>query len=321
MTAIRMSVCVAALLTLAITARPAAAFPIEFILTDANGKKQELSEYWVGLFCDEVGDDLRAHIDLPEGQGVIVRKVFDDSAAAKAGFQIHDILLKAGKTKLATPLDLMKAVQRAKGESLTIEVLRKGKKTSIKVTPQKRPLGQRFTSIRTLEPDVVEQLELEKRRLIEQLMKQQKDVRIQFVEPGKVVPGNRPARSAVPLPNGVSVSITRTNNEPAKISVKRGKESWDVTENELDKLPEDIRPGVKAMLNNNASIRLRLREPGIIDRPIGAGGGSGQIVIRKFDESETKTVEKQLDEDDNVKDLAEELRKLAEKIEKAQKKK
>jgi len=75
------------------------------------------------------------------------------------------------------------------------------------------------------------------------------------------------------------------------------------------------------MLNNNASIRLRLREPGIIDRPIGAGGGSGQIVIRKFDESETKTVEKQLDEDDNVKDLAEELRKLAEKIEKAQKKK
>jgi len=318
MAVLRTSVCVAALLSLAVAARPAAAFPVDFVLTDANGNRV-LGEYWIGLASDKVGEDLRAHIDLPKDQGVIIRQVFADSAAAKAGFQVHDILLKAGKAKLTSPQDLMKAVQEAKENSLTFEVLRKGKKTSIDVTPQKRPARYRFTHTRPLDPMLLPQIEAQRRKLIEQLMKQQEDFRILMLEPGKVVPNNWRPRSAAALPNGVSVSITRTNNEPAKIKVTRGDESWNVTEKELDKLPKDLQPGIKAMLNNNAPIRLRFREPGIIDGPIGVGGGSGRIVIRKFDEFETKTIEKRLDEEDNVKDLAEELRRLAEKIEKLEK--
>lgn len=52
-----------------------------------------------------------------------------------------------------------------------------------------------------------------------------------------------------PLPNGVSISISRTNNDPAKISIKRGSESWEITDRELNKLPADLRPHVEAMLN------------------------------------------------------------------------
>lgn len=316
MAVFRMSVCVAALLSLAVTARPAAAFAVDFVLTDAKGNRV-LGEYWIGLASDEVGEDLRAHIDLPKDQGVIIRQVFADSAAAKAGFQVHDILLKAGKAKLKSPQDLMKAVQEAKENSLTFEVLRKGKKTSIEVTPQKRPARYQYIQTKPLDPKLLRQIEAQRRKLIEQLMKQKKDFRILVLEPGKVVPKNWTARSAAALPNGVSVSITRTNNEPAKIKVTRGDDSWDITEKELDKLPKDLQPGIKAMLRNNVPIQLRVLNPRIIDRPISAGGaGGGRVVIRRSDESQTKSSDK-----DEVEDLAEELRRLADKIEKLEKEK
>ena len=290
MTASRMSLCVATLLAVAVTAQPAAAFPVDLVLTDAGNNKQGLGEYWVGLACGEVGDDLRAHIDLPKGQGVIVRQVFPDSAAAKAGFQLHDILLKAGKAKLAGPLDLVKAVQDAKESSLTFEVLRKGKKTSIEVTPQKRSADQRFTD---LAPLSVIKIDPEQRELIEQLLKQRKDHRILMLEPGRIVTKYWPVEHRFnALPNGVSVSISKTNNEPAKIKVTRGDESWEVTEGELDKLPEDLRPAIEEMLNNNGALRLGVRQAFNAER-----------------------------KDGNVEELSEELRRLAEKIEKLEKEK
>lgn len=52
------------------------------------------------------------------------------------------------------------------------------------------------------------------------------------------------------LPEGVTVSITRTGNEPAKVTVKRGEQSWETTENDLSVLPEDLRGPVNEMLQH-----------------------------------------------------------------------
>ena len=57
---------------------------------------------------------------------------------------------------------------------------------------------------------------------------------------GNVAPG--------PLPDNVSVSVSRSGNKPAKISVSRGDEKWDITDQELNKLPDDLRPFVERML-------------------------------------------------------------------------
>jgi hypothetical protein len=57
---------------------------------------------------------------------------------------------------------------------------------------------------------------------------------------GNVAPG--------PLPDNVSVSVSRSGNKPAKISVSRGDEKWDLTDQELNKLPDDLRPFVERML-------------------------------------------------------------------------
>ena len=60
-----------------------------------------------------------------------------------------------------------------------------------------------------------------------------------------------------PMPNGEQVSITveRDGKQKANIKVKRGSESWELTEADLDELPEDIRPLVESQLNGAGTIQ------------------------------------------------------------------
>jgi hypothetical protein len=74
------------------------------------------------------------------------------------------------------------------------------------------------------------------------------------------------------------MTITKTGKDPARILVKKGSEQWEVTEDELEKLPANVRPLVEEMLGRRLGIepfrievgppeaprRLRLRsdEPG-----------------------------------------------------------
>ncbi|MBC8289882.1 MAG: PDZ domain-containing protein [Planctomycetes bacterium] len=324
MPAIRIAACLAALMTIPVATRPASAQPgdaqnVDFVVLNVEGEIQSLGEYWIGVACDEIGDDLRAHIDLPEGQGVMVKNVFPDSAAAKAGFKNYDIVLSAGEEKLKSPYDLVKAVQKAKDKEIRFEVLRKGRKSTIKVTPQKRP-GEHRLAIRTADklfPGKSGKVEAERRKLMEQLMKQQKDLRVLFLEPGQVVPNEWTRSIATALPSGVSVSITKTNNEPVKIAVRRGDKKWDITENELDKLPEDIREGIKGMLNKDAgkAIRLRLNKiPQVIDGPVQVQPGRRIQIARPNIVTRVET-----ETDIDVKELAKEIRRLAEKIERLEK--
>ena len=53
---------------------------------------------------------------------------------------------------------------------------------------------------------------------------------------------------ALQLPKGTRVTVTRQNDTPAKITVEKDGQKWEVSEGELDKLPEDVRPAVKGML-------------------------------------------------------------------------
>ena len=46
----------------------------------------------------------------------------------------------------------------------------------------------------------------------------------------------------------MTVTISKQGKEPAKITVKQGDKSWEVTEDDLDQLPEEVRPHVEPML-------------------------------------------------------------------------
>ena len=78
-----------------------------------------------------------------------------------------------------------------------------------------------------------------------------------FVQPGVVVPKELKERrielftsppDGLRLPKDTRITVTRQHEGPAKIIVEKDGQKWEVTEDEMDKLPEDVRPAVKGML-------------------------------------------------------------------------
>ena len=71
-------------------------------------------------------------------------------------------------------------------------------------------------------------------------------IRFRILRPGVILPpgvGTRPH-----VPPDMTITMTRHGDHPARIGVQRGAERWEVGEEELDKLPADVRPYVDRLL-------------------------------------------------------------------------
>ena len=90
--------------------------------------------YWLGIECYPAPPALRAQLNLPEQQGLLVESVVPDSPAAKAGLKPFDILMRVGNKPLKEPADLIQAVDASKDKEMPLEVLRGGKPQKIKAT-------------------------------------------------------------------------------------------------------------------------------------------------------------------------------------------
>lgn len=273
-------------------------------------------KFWIGLRCSAVEGALRAQIGLAEGKGLVVDEVMPDSPAKKAGIQQYDVLLKFGDLELSSVSDLIDVVQKAEKKEVEVSLLRAGKPQTLKVTPDERAAGSAPTRIAVVaEPDV-EYRQLHS--LIEKLQKSgpQGDLRWQILQPNVIV--NKRQISAIP--KGMSISITKSGDEEAKIVVQRGDDKWEATEKTLDKLPEDVRKSVEQFLGARAqpgsAIFLgapagrggsanRYSVQSRVATPPAAGGGVGAAVF------ETGRTQKQLDE---IKKQLEELRKAVETL-------
>jgi membrane-associated protease RseP (regulator of RpoE activity) len=206
--------------------------------------------YWLGINCMPVPPALRAHVTLPEKQGLLVMLVAKDSPAAKVGIAQYDILLRAGGKPLADPHDLLTAVEAAKESKLKIDLIRGGKPQTIEVTPAKWPAPTAGAPAQ-----VPEQADW---NTIEDWLKNtfpgqgaagsQPPAQFRIFHPGAILPSG--VLGQKPLPMNMSVSVTKEGNQPAKITVQRGNDKWELTEKDLDKLPADVRPFVDQMLGH-----------------------------------------------------------------------
>lgn len=88
----------------------------------------------LGATLETPSDTVANQLNLPAGQGLVVKTVPANSAAAKAGLQPNDILLElGGKTISRNPAEFDKAVEPIKPETpVEAVVLRKGEKTTLK---------------------------------------------------------------------------------------------------------------------------------------------------------------------------------------------
>ena len=99
------------------------------------------NSYMIGVNCSPVSDLVSKQLRLETGTGLVVDRVSDESPAASAGLEQHDILMFANDQQLYKLKDLTEIVQ-ASGkdkEAISLTLLRSGKEISIDVTPVKRP--------------------------------------------------------------------------------------------------------------------------------------------------------------------------------------
>jgi membrane-associated protease RseP (regulator of RpoE activity) len=91
-----------------------------------------------GASLEPADEALRAQLDLPKGQGLVVTSVAPDSPAAHAGLKANDILLILADQPLAQPDDVSKALKGAGDKELGLKLIRSGKPITIQVRPLHR---------------------------------------------------------------------------------------------------------------------------------------------------------------------------------------
>lgn len=223
----------------------------------------QLSDYWIGVQCGAVPPPLRAQLGLAEAQGLLVGHVVPDSPAAKAGIKQYDVLLKASDKPLGKVQDLVDAVDAAKDKPFAVELLRAGKTEKITLQPAKRPDDAGAGQLVPM-PGVPGDPDFDTVRKWFERMRPGAEgkppMRFRFFHPGTILPPgadvppgadeSAEAKPAPAMPGNMSVAITKSGDKPAKIVVTQNGKKWEVTEDELDKLPEEIRPHVQRMLGH-----------------------------------------------------------------------
>jgi len=205
---------------------------------NVDGAVAKPSEYWIGVVLAAPAKD-----DQP---GIKVADVMPDGPAAKAGIRAGDRLIKAGGKPIQQVGDLIGAIDASKGKPLGLELVREGKKQQLEVTPQKRPVPAR--PFRELLPPGQDWKGW--REWMDKMEQGQfgegGPFHFRFFGPGAIVPPGVAAEK--PQPDDMTITVTKKGQEPARIVVKQGDESWRTTEDKLGELPDEVRPHVERLL-------------------------------------------------------------------------
>jgi membrane-associated protease RseP (regulator of RpoE activity) len=268
------------------------------------------AKHWIGVHAEPIDDAIKAQLNLEDR--LIVRAVMPDSPAAKGGLKPHDILLKFGDREIRNLDELLKAVSDNDGKAIKLVVLRAGKESTLDIQPTERPADVRETNSPDRLPVV---------RALEDWLREPREERLPFVGPGLRYELNA-------LPGNLSITVTKHNDEPAKISVKWDDDSWEITESEIGKLPEELREHVQRHLDGQHGLRrtsqiLSLDEDGAIrvHQPrVTANDGADEAIRERMEIGleRLEQIQRRLSDDDPFKALQEEMKLLREAVEKLQ---
>jgi len=230
----------------AVPADADAAHLIQLVVSADNA-----SSTWIGVLAVPASEALQAQLKLKDR--LIVQHVLPDSPAAQAGLQQFDILLKFGDQEITSLEDLMKAVRENLGRKTQVTLLRSGVEQKLTVEPAARPEV-------SIEAVVTEDgARLAGEALLNRIVTrtetgQPGSLRFGIVGPGLVAEhgdlADALARLNPTMPENLSISISKKGSQPAKIVVERDEDRWEISEENLDELPEDIRPHVARMIGS-----------------------------------------------------------------------
>lgn len=88
-----------------------------------------------GVQVGPVDESLAAQLDLPSGEGVMVREVTGGSAAEKAGLRRHDLIVRLDGKPVAGAAAFRRDLSERHGKGFELEFVRKGKRERVRVGP------------------------------------------------------------------------------------------------------------------------------------------------------------------------------------------
>lgn len=235
---------------------------------NSDNEDRPASDRWIGVVCEPIEDALRSQLDVPENEGLIVTSVVPGAPAEKAGLREHDVLLQIDDEPLREVADLVAKIRGADKRGLSVTYLRKGKRITQTVTPEPRPdqatwMGGEGPAegVTNIDPQKLH-------TWLEELKNQGAKGALNFRVFGPGLEFHGVQGKKIDLPNQLSVEINKEGDEPARIKVRRGDETWEITEDHIDDLPEDVRPFVSGMMGQGgAGNALMYRLPGLQELP------------------------------------------------------
>ncbi len=95
---------------------------------------------YLGVELVNLNEPLRAHFGVPEGSGVLVSNVVEESPAARAGVLVGDIVTRFNGEDVTSSRRLTSVVRRAEaGDPADLEVWRDGEVQTLSTTLDERP--------------------------------------------------------------------------------------------------------------------------------------------------------------------------------------
>jgi S1-C subfamily serine protease len=114
--------------------------------TSEKTSKEKSESGYLGVYMQDLSEDVRKGLDLDVKHGVLVSGISEDSPAAKAGIEEGDVITSFGGKDVDSPGDLRDAVSAFQpGAEAKVEFVRDGKEQSAVVTVGERPEGETFS--------------------------------------------------------------------------------------------------------------------------------------------------------------------------------
>ncbi|MBU1043241.1 MAG: trypsin-like peptidase domain-containing protein [Candidatus Omnitrophica bacterium] len=139
-------------------------------INDAKGilnkllKGEEVLYGWLGLEVQELNSVLADYFGMLKPDGVLIIRIFENSATAKAGLEVEDIIIKFNDTPIRNTLDLLKEVAKTQaGDEIKIKIIRNGLPRTLKLKMGKLPTLEELVITTSLPPQKSKELGSEKK--------------------------------------------------------------------------------------------------------------------------------------------------------------
>jgi len=130
-------------------------------VTDQLIRRGSVQRAYLGVGIEQISNEIAQKLGVAPNRGVLVSEVFPDTPAAKAGFQVGDVILAFAGRDVNSPRQLQEIVERSPtGSKQQVDIVREGERTALHVEVQTLPEDFGFAQRETGDQSIYKNREL-----------------------------------------------------------------------------------------------------------------------------------------------------------------